>query len=67
MTPAERLRELIELDPRPPSDTAKAAGMKTASQLDMYRAARRKDPSLSVTGRILAALGRKWADLDEPA
>ena len=65
MTSADRLRSLMAADPRRPADKAKAAGMKSRQEWHQY-ANGIAVPGLIKAAAILEALGRKWADLDEP-
>lgn len=59
----DRLRELAEADGRPQAEIAEAAGMRP-SNLSAYLTGGRRNPSVGTIARILAALGRRWADLD---
>lgn len=61
-----RLLLLVDADPRARHEVAAAAGMSPA-QLSQILTGYRADPSVSTVGRILAALGKRWADLDAPA
>jgi transcriptional regulator with XRE-family HTH domain len=63
--PVARLLELVEADGRPRGVIAAAAGMSPA-QLSQVLTGHRADPSITTVGRILAALGKSWADLDPP-
>jgi DNA-binding phage protein len=58
-----RLRGLVEADGHTQSEIAGAAGM-SQPQLSQILTGHRADPSITTVGRILAALGRSWADLD---
>jgi transcriptional regulator with XRE-family HTH domain len=59
----DRFRELAEADGRSQGAIAEAAGM-SQSQLSQLLSGYRGDPRISTIARVLAALGRTWADLD---
>lgn len=59
------LRGLIDCDGRTQAEVATAAGMRP-QQLNQVLSGYRENPSVETVGRILAALGRRWADLDGP-
>lgn len=60
-----RLVELIDADPRPDSTIAAAAGM-ARQRLYQIKTGARRDPGGEALRAILDALGKRWADLDEP-
>lgn len=64
--PVARLLELVNADSRPRGSIAAAAGMSPA-QFSQVLTGHRADPSVTTVGRILAALGKTWADLDPQA
>jgi DNA-binding phage protein len=57
-----RLRELVATDGRYQNEIAAAAGMAKQQLHDTL--AVRPNPSIESVGRILAALGRRWSDLE---
>lgn len=59
----ERLRDLIQDDPRSRRAKAEAIGMRE-DQLYQVETGRRADPSLSTVAKILAGLGLSWSALD---
>ena len=59
-----RLRYLASLDARSLGEIAAAARM-SQPQLNQTLSGHRANPSIGTFRSILAALGRKWADLDE--
>lgn len=59
----DRLRELVEADPRPLGEIAAAAGISPA-HFSQVRSGHRANPSVATVAAILAALSRSWADLD---
>lgn len=63
--PVARLLELVEADGRSRAEIAAAARMAPA-QLSQVLTGHRADPSITTVGRILAAIGKSWADLDPP-
>lgn len=63
--PVARLLELVNADSRPRGSIATAAGMSPA-QFSQVLTGHRADPSITTVARILAALGKTWADLDPP-
>ncbi len=65
MTPAERIRDLIDNDPRSLAELARVAGMSPA-HFNQIKSGHRPDMMLSTVARILTALDRNWSDLDEP-
>lgn len=58
-----RLRQLVESDIRSISAIAAAAKM-SQSQLSNVLTGQRDDPRIATVARILAALGKRWRDLD---
>lgn len=58
-----RLRALVARDGRPVAAIAAAAGM-SANQLYQVLNGGRANPTVQTVGRILEALGARWADLD---
>jgi transcriptional regulator with XRE-family HTH domain len=64
--PVARLLELVEADGRTRNEIAAAAGMSPA-QLSQVLTGHRADPSITTVGRILAAVGKSWSDLDPPS
>lgn len=63
--PVARLLELVDADGRSRGSIASAAGM-SAAQLSQVLTGHRADPSITTVGRILAAIGKTWGDLDPP-
>lgn len=61
--PVARLLELVEADGRTRNEIAAAAGMSPA-QLSHVLTGHRAAPSITSVGRILAALGKSWKDLE---
>ena len=60
-----RLAALVAADGRTRGEIAGAAGLRP-DHLYQVLTGRRADPNLSTVARILAALGRGFADLDVP-
>jgi transcriptional regulator with XRE-family HTH domain len=58
-----RLRALVERDGRGVGRIAEAAGL-SPSFLSQILIGHRPNPTVETVGRILAALGRSWRDLD---
>ena len=63
--PIARLLELVEADGRTRNEIA-ASTMMSRAQLSQVLTGHRANPSITTVGRILAALGRSWKDLDPP-
>lgn len=59
----DQLRDLVEADGRSIAAIAEAAEM-SRSQLSQVLNGIRPNPSVGTVARVLAALGRSWADLD---
>jgi transcriptional regulator with XRE-family HTH domain len=58
-----RLRALVEADGRGVVRVAEAAGF-SQSYLSQLLTGRKPNPRVESVGRVLAALGRSWGDLD---
>jgi transcriptional regulator with XRE-family HTH domain len=62
----DQLRELVEVDGRSVTDLAAAIDPPMSrSQLSQILTGVRRAPSIETMARILAALGRPWASLDQ--
>jgi transcriptional regulator with XRE-family HTH domain len=59
----DRIRRLVDADDRSQVEIAKAAGMSRA-QLNHLLSGVRPNPTVDTVERLLAAMGRRWADLD---
>ena len=59
-----RLADLVESDGRTRHEIADAVGM-SKSQLSQILNGHKANPSIGTFERILTALGKTWADLDE--
>ncbi len=72
MNPAERLREWLMLDPRPLAEIAAACPLSvdgkpmSVAQLSQIKSGHRANISIGTFARLVVALDRKWAELDEP-
>jgi hypothetical protein len=58
-----RLQYLVSHDARPMADISRDAGLHPDT-LRQILSGYRPNPTIDVVGRILAELGRRWADLD---
>lgn len=58
-----RLRALVAADPREVPALAESAGLSAEHVRQVLRGTRRS-PSAETVGKILAALGKSWGDLD---
>ena len=67
MTPAERLRDLLENDPRPDHEIGGACvpPMPQAT-VNRIKRGKMKKPTLNDAGRLLKAMGLDWSDLNVP-